>query len=170
MNGLMGCIGYLAVTGILSFLIGRAVPKKWFDWESSLFQTRPFEQDGRYYDRFYIRKWKDSAPDMNKILPALIPGRAPKSIHSSRAEVEGLLRETCVAELVHLALAVAGLRCIHIWPGWPGFLIAILNIIGNLPFVMIQRYNRPRFCKIYRKFIAEERRAEEMPGCEGETA
>ena len=55
MNGLMGCIGYLAVTGILYFLIGRAVPKKWFDWESSPFQTRPFEQDGRYYDRFHNR-------------------------------------------------------------------------------------------------------------------
>ena len=159
MNGLMGCIGYLAVTGILSFLIGRAVPKKWFDWESSLFQTRPFEQDGRYYDRFYIRKWKDSAPDMNKILPALIPGRAPKSIHSSRAEVEGLLRETCVAELTHAMLILSGAALLWLWPGVGGIAVyAVYVLLGNVPFIMIQRYNRPRFARLLEAAKARERR------------
>lgn len=170
MSELIRCIGYLAVTGILSFIIGRLLPKKWFNWEAPFFQCRPMEKGGKIYERFSIRKWKDIAPDMNKILPAFMPGRAPKTMHSSREEVEGLLQETCVAEVIHLALAVVGFGCVHIWPGFSGLLIAVLNAIGNLPFIMIQRYNRPRFVKIYSRFVVEEKRAGRMSGYEGETA
>ncbi|MBQ8814125.1 MAG: glycosyl-4,4'-diaponeurosporenoate acyltransferase [Lachnospiraceae bacterium] len=170
MRELLRCIGYLAVTGILSFIIGRLLPKKWFDWEAAFFQCRQSENGGRIYERYHIRKWKDIVPDMNKILPALMPGRAPKALHSSREEVEGLLQETCVAEVIHLALAVAGLWCVHIWPEFPGLVLALLNVVGNLPFIMIQRYNRPRFCKIYRRFAVEEKCGGQVSSYEGETA
>ena len=170
MSNLIRCIGYLAVTGILSFIIGRLLPKKWFDWNAAFFACWPIENGGKIYERFHIRRWKDIAPDMNKILPALMPGRAPRAMHSSKEEVEGLLQETCVAEVIHLALAVLGFQCVHIWPGFPGLLIALLHAVGNLPFIMIQRYNRPRFCKIYSKFTAEEKRAGQVSNYEGETA
>ena len=39
---------------------------------------------------------------------------------------------------------------LFIWPGVGGIVAALVYIfVGNLPFVIIQRYNRPRLQKLY---------------------
>ena len=56
-----------------------------------------------------------------------------------------MIQETCVAELIHMLLSVTGLACLAIWPGLGGIAVTIVYILlGNLPFIIIQRYNRPR--------------------------
>ena len=170
MGKLMHCIGYLALTGILSFFIGRILPKKWFHWNDIPYRTFPGEQEGKIYDRLKIRKWKDVVPDMSKILPAVMPGRAPKAAHGSKEEIELLLQETCVAELIHAALCVAGVGCVFIWPGWQGVLLTVLNMLGNIPFMIIQRYNRPRLCRMYNRMTAGKHETRRITGYEGETA
>ena len=38
---------------------------------------------------------------------------------------------------------------LKIWPGAGGVLITVIYIVlGNLPFIIIQRYNRPRLQKL----------------------
>ena len=64
--------------------------------------------------------------------------------------------ETCVAELTHALLCIAGLALLWLWPGTGGIvLFALYVLLGNIPFILIQRYNRPRLQKLLR---AAERR------------
>lgn len=172
MSKLVRSAVYFAVIGFLSFLVGRILPKKWFDWEAPWFKCLPWENDGKIYDRLHIRKWKDLLPDMNKITPVLMKGRAPKTAHSSVEEMEGVLQETCVAEVIHEVLCVIGFGCMSIWPGMGGFLIAVLHALGNLLFVMVQRYNRPRMRQLYlrrTKPAARTQTTKAIANCEGET-
>ena len=41
------------------------------------------------------------------------------------------------------------LLCLRLWPGWGGVLVwAVWFLLGNLPFILIQRYNRPRLLRL----------------------
>ncbi len=148
--GFLKCACYLALIGVLAFLAGRIVPKRWFHPERFPYRGFPFEEEGRFYNRFRIRAWQNKVPDMSKILPGCIP---PKSLSGNyRERLPRMLQETCVAELTHALLCLAGLYCIRLWPGAGGLLVALVNIfLLNLPFILIQRYNRPRLLKLSRE-------------------
>ena len=56
-----------------------------------------------------------------------------------------LIAETCVAECVHWALMLLSLGIFFFWRGaWAVVFWLVYNLLGNLPFIIIQRYNRPR--------------------------
>lgn len=71
-----------------------------------------------------------------------------------------MIRETCAAELTHFLLCITGLFCLYIWQGLGGAIVyAVYVLLGNLPFIIIQRYNRPRLLRLYmrsRKAAAKE--------------
>ena len=54
-----------------------------------------------------------------------------------------------LAETVHTMLNIAGLYVLKLWPGLGGVLLYLVyNLLGNLPFIIVQRYNRPRLMKM----------------------
>ena len=147
MDHFIDCCIYLAIIGAAGFFLGRILPKAWFSHERFPYRPFAFEKGGQIYTILGVRRWKDSFPDMSAILPALIPSkRLPQ--RASAAQLALMLQETCVAELIHLLLCIAGLRCFWIWNGAGGAWIALLNILGNLPYIIIQRYNRPRLARL----------------------
>ena len=155
MLGFIRCFRYLAVTGLLSFFIGRALPKNWFHYDRRPYRTFSFERNGKIYDALKIRHWKDRVPDMSKVFPAWIPSKklsGSLSVH----QLEQMLLETCIAECVHICLAVAGFVCVLLWDGAGGWVMSLLFLLGNIPFCMIQRYNRPKFVRILRRLEARE--------------
>ncbi len=160
--GFLKCACYLALIGILSFPAGRIIPKRWFHPERFPYRSYPFEDEGRFYNRFRIHVWQNKVPDMSRILPKCIP---PKSLSGNfRERLPRMLQETCVAELTHALLCLAGLYCIRLWPGAGGIVIAGINIfILNMPFILIQRYNRPRLLKLYREVSAPRGTASIIP-------
>ena len=58
-----------------------------------------------------------------------------------------LVQETCVAECVHYQLILLSLPVMQIYKGWMGVFLFGLCVFGNLLFVAIQRYNRPRLLR-----------------------
>ena len=65
-----------------------------------------------------------------------------------------LIAETCVAECVHFWLIILSLGIFVFWRGgWAVVFCLVYNLLGNLPFQIIQRYNRPRLRR-----LAEKRR------------
>lgn len=112
------------------------------------FPFRPyrFERDGAIYNKIGIKKWQNSVPDMSKILPDRIPAKKLTGDLCKRVPV--MIKETCVAELIHIVLCVLSLFCLAIWRGTGGIIVTALYILGNLPFILIQRYNRPRFVRL----------------------
>ncbi len=68
-----------------------------------------------------------------------------------------MIGETCVAEFTHFVLILLGFYALRLWPGTGGAVVtAIYILFGNLPFLIIQRYNRPRLQKL---LAAQQRRS-----------
>ena len=144
--GFRHCILYLAFTGILSFLLGRLLPKGLFHTDRFPFLPFAWERQGRIYKKIGVHRWQNRLPDMSRLLPSLMPAKNTSTL--KKEGLERMLQETCVAEFIHGLLMLTGLRCIRLWPGAPGVLLAAANALFNLPFVIIQRYNRPRLLRL----------------------
>lgn len=85
---------------------------------------------------------------MSRLLSDMVKKQVdPTAVTAAQAAV--LVQETCVAEAVHTASSLLGLLCLRLWPGWGGVLVwAVWFLLGNLPFILIQRYNRPRLLRL----------------------
>ncbi|MBR6594303.1 MAG: glycosyl-4,4'-diaponeurosporenoate acyltransferase [Clostridia bacterium] len=152
------CLIYLAAIGLLSQIAGMLLPRRLFKARFVLFHTAGWEKGGRVYERLGVRRWKDRLPDMSRIVKRMQPKQIKAAFTKETAE--NMLAETCVAEAVHISLAVLGVGCVFIWKRW-GYLIWGLYAIGNIPFIIIQRYNRPRYIIAIKRFEERERRTAE---------
>lgn len=157
-NGLLRCLLYMALWGLLCFPLGRLFRRLNLRWDAVPFADFPWERSGRVYERLGIRAWKDTAPDVSKFCPAIVPPKAFATRPNSE-KLRDMLAETCVAELTHALLMLTGLWLIPLWPGAGGIVTYILYAaLGNAPFILIQRYNRPRFRRLLAAVEARERR------------
>ncbi len=155
MNGFWECLIYLALIGVVFFIIGRILPKEKFSFERFPFYSFPIEKGGKIYQRVGVHKWKDSFPDMSRILPFLMPSKKmPKAVTSDQVTL--MMQETCVAEWIHGLLSVLGFGCVFIWKGIGGWIVSLLYALGNIPYIIIQRYNRPKLIQLFEKLSARE--------------
>lgn len=143
--GLINCIIYLILSGLTVFFIGRIYPRKRINENGFWFKPFKFEKSGRLYDKLKIKRWKTKLPDASVIISKIIPSFMPKKRLEGcgKDKIEILIKETCVAEATHIISGVLGLFCIRIWKKF-GWIISMLWLAFNTPFVLIQRYNRPR--------------------------
>ena len=143
MVGFRECVIYIIVMGVVGFILGRLLPKRWFKYDAPPFRALPFENGGHFYRKLGIHRWHKRLPDMSHILPGVMK---PKQLigHITAAEAELMVQETCVAEFIHFLLIILSLGVTRIWSGTPGWICWLLCVVGNLPFIMIQRFNRPR--------------------------
>lgn len=145
-GGFLCCAVYMAVLGVLSFIIGRLLPKSWFKSDRFPYRCNPKEK--KLYDFLHVKSWQAKVPDMSKLFTHIMPAKRIDA--KSLADVPRMLQETCVAEFTHSVLSVLGLAIPKLWPGVCGFITALIYILfGNVPFIIIQRYNRPRLQKLY---------------------
>lgn len=152
---MLKCAAYIAVTGLLSFFIGRLIPPRKMEWHRFPYNLYPAEREGAVYKKIGIHHWQNKVPDMSKVFPKLMPPK--KMVAADKDSLLRMIQETCTAELTHILLCLTGLYCIRLWPGAGGIVMAILNVIlFNLPFILIQRYNRPRLVRLYQKQIEKE--------------
>ena len=101
---------------------------------------------------------KNSLSTPKKTSPAGTFPKAGEPVSRSvnyRENLPLLIQETCIAEFIHSAEGIAGFYCVSIWPGIGGFVLGMLFMLGNLPFICIQRYNRPRMLKIWKRYCTE---------------
>ncbi len=147
MRDFIMCVLYLAAIGSVGFVIGRVVPKRLFRGDRFPFRSFPWEKEGKVYQALGIRRWKEKVPDMSQIFPSLMPSkRVPDA--ATPAQVERMVQETCVAEGTHCVLSLLGFGCVFILKGVWGWVVSILYLLGNLPYILIQRFNRPRLMRI----------------------
>ena len=76
---------YIAVVGMIAFVIGLALPRKWFCEDKFPYKEYSWERGGAFYRKFHITKWKDSVPDMSKICRFMTPKVIPD--HPSSEEI-----------------------------------------------------------------------------------
>lgn len=149
------CIAYLTGIGIASFFACRFLPKRWFHENAFPYKRRNFEKNGKIYEQLGIRSWQNRLSDMSRVFPRLIP---VKSLQAGfPGNLPRMVQETCVAEFIHVLLCLAGFVCIALWPGPCGIIISILYCLGNIPFILIQRYNRIRLIRVMNKHLKRTR-------------
>lgn len=156
MKHFLMCLLYIAALGVLSFVVGRLIPKHWFHADRFPWVCHPAEQ--KLWKRLHVRKWQAKIPDMSRIFVKIMPEK--KLTKENYENLPRMIEETCVAEWTHILLSIAGLGLLKIWSGVGGVCITIIYIVlGNLPFIVVQRYNRPRLQKL---FAMQQRKKQEI--------
>lgn len=131
--------------GILAHLIGEALPRERFRWDRFPYAPCAWERDGRFYSRLKIESWKNKVPDKSRFVPSTV--RKSVGLDRSAGHLWRLVQETCVAELVHWVLLVVSPVVLLVMKPPYSVIAAVLYGLSNLPFIMIQRYNRPRLVR-----------------------
>ena len=147
-----------AAWGVLSFAVGYAMhqlPATAFAGDSAITRLRPFEADGRWYERrLRIGTWKRRIPEAGDLFEG---GFSKRSLLSRDAgHLERYVVETRRAEVTHWAL-VGSAPLFLLWN--PPALAAVqlgYAAAANLPCIAIQRYNRARLLRL----LARRRRRE----------
>ena len=121
-------------------------PDRLFRTEGWLYRARPWEYDGRLYEKvFLINAWKKKLPDGAALFKKGFPKR--RFISRDPAYLERFARETCRGEIVHWIVFSCSLL-FFIWnPWWAGFVMVGYASVANLPCIVVQRYNRIRICR-----------------------
>lgn len=137
---------YVAFWGIVAQLIGPLLPRKWFDAQRFPYAAFEFEEDGKIYSAMRVQKWKKKLPDISRFSKRMRPKRI--STMSSK-DIDALVAETCVAEFVHVALSVLSFAVLRFWKNRYGVIfVALYILVGNVPYIIIQRYNRPQLIRV----------------------
>ena len=154
--GLILSIAYIAAAGVASHFIGEALPRAAFDPRRAPFAPRRWERDGRAYRVLKVHAWKDKLPDMSRVAPDMVKKRV--SLTGSSEEAWRVAVETCVAEAVHWTLMLLSFVIYLLYPTPPGAALAVLYGLSHVPFIIIQRYNRPTLAKLAERLNHREER------------
>jgi len=122
-------------------------PQKLLNPNNKLFRTKSWEAGGEIYQRlFKVRSWKAALPELSDFFKKLFPKKKIKTFNSEY--LQSYITESCRAELTHFCIIGITL----LFPLWAGFSVALIiiyiSVLLNLPFIVIQRYNRPRIQRL----------------------
>lgn len=117
---------------------------------NNLFKERDFEADGTFWkEKLKVHKWKDKLPDGASLFHA---GYKKKVLQGKDVPtIEIFIKETKRAELTHWLLMVPA-PFFFLWnPVWAGWAMILYALLVNVPFILIQRYNRIRLNRISKR-------------------
>jgi glycosyl-4,4'-diaponeurosporenoate acyltransferase len=142
--------GVWATWSVLSGYVAHRLSLERFSHDNRLFRLRPFERDGRFYERWLqVKRWKDLLPDAGDLFRGGVSKRT--LISSDREHLERFAAETRRAELTHW-LILAASPWFFLWnPWWLGLAMVGYGIGANAPCIAVQRYNRARLLRMIRR-------------------
>lgn len=135
------------------------VPDAYYQKRSSFYQPFAWEMDGQVWQRVVrINNWKKFLPDSSAILK-----KAYNKKKLSAVTPEGLEKfivETKRAEQTHW-LSILPAPLFFLWnPTWAAWIMIFYAILANLPFIIVQRYNRPRMIRLLERLIHKEKHSQ----------
>ena len=149
-----GTLFLILVDMIVAWIV-QCLPQKWINPNAWCFKVFKFER--RFYESIKIRKWKDKIPELGGVFKKFskqhLASNTPEYVHH-------FIVETIYGEMSHTWSIVFGLLVFLVFPqhilnfALPMFLI---NLILNLLPAMIQRYTRPKLCKMYARLLEKEK-------------
>lgn len=148
----------IAAWAVIQPLIGwiaMSFPERWLNPAGWLFRERRWENGGEPYQKiFHVKNWKDKLPYGGSLFQDQF---SMKEIGEKTAEnIERWMIETCRSELTHWIAILPGFL-FFLWNKWEiGFVMVVYALLFNLPLVLVQRYNRPRLCRLRHILSARE--------------
>ncbi len=129
----------------VSFMVAQSSPE-FISRFSRIYALRDWEKSGRIYEDLRIKKWKHRLPEARKWFNR---GVGKKGIQIRHSEGLRLLKnQTDRSELSHWLQILPAPLFFLFNPAWAGWVMVLYGILFNLPFIIVQRYNRTRLNKI----------------------
>ena len=127
--------------------LAEQIPSRHFEHDVFPYKTYAFEKNGVFYEKVVlIKAWKKYLPDGAKLFKS---GFSKKALRATDPEyLRRFITESRRAEAAHLMqIAPVGLFFLfnEVWVGW---IMVLYAILANLPCIITQRYNRPRFMRL----------------------
>ncbi|WP_336785690.1 glycosyl-4,4'-diaponeurosporenoate acyltransferase [Paenibacillus sp. MMO-177] len=119
------------------------LPLSYFLKDSVWYRLFAWEKSGRLWQQlFLVKRWKGRLIDGTAILKK---GYGKKKLHGTHiSDLNEFAAETKRAELTHW-LSMAPAPLFFLWnPIWVGWFMILYAVVFNLPFIIVQRYNRGR--------------------------
>lgn len=144
----------IAVWHIVCFVSCLKLSDSTFDASRNRYTARSWERGGRWYrDNLKIQFWKDKVPQHTGK-----NGLSKRHFAGDSIEyLDTFILETCRGEWMHMKNCLCAVVILLINPLLVGFLLSTLILLGNLPFAMIQRYNRFRLLALRKKRLRDLR-------------
>ena len=146
------CAALWAGFHLIAGYVAQRLPLDWLTRQPIIGASYAWERGGRCYEWLGIRAWKDRLPEAGGLLR---DGFSKRRLASAEPDyLDRFARETSRAEFGHwLTWALA--LTFFLWTPWQmGLFMVVYGGLVNLPFILIQRYNRARL----RRFIARSAR------------
>lgn len=127
--------------------ISLKLPDRFYNYKKWLYYSRKWEKGGEIYQKlFKVSHWKNRMPELSDFVKSVFPKKHIKVF--SQDYLTNYLKESCKAELTHWGIILSSLL-FTLWNDFVGSLLMIFfTSLINLPFIVIQRYNRPRIIHI----------------------
>lgn len=149
---ILAVIFSIAIDALVALAI-RFIPENKFNPFSKYFKGKKWEK--KFYEKLNIRKWKDMIPELGKTLKYF-----DKTKVESKPTPEyyiKFLRETCIAEVLHLVIIPFTFVLAFIFPlkyFWCiSFPVILVNIFLQILPTFVQRYTRPKLIKAYERLL-----------------
>jgi glycosyl-4,4'-diaponeurosporenoate acyltransferase len=126
------------------------VPSRVYYYKKWLFRERGWENGGRIYEYYFgVKKWKSKLPDISDFMKWRFNKKHLAEASSDYLSV--FLTESCKSEFTHWMI-IASTLFFNFWNdiATSAFMVIIACLL-NMPYIIIQRYNRPRLIKLLRR-------------------
>lgn len=127
-------------------LVAEKLPAKFYDHKNWLYRERRWEEGGKIYERmFFVKRWKPYMPEISDVLFTRF---SKKHLQKSDSQyLKMFLLESCKAELTHWVIILSSVFFLC-WGIGTMLRFLLLAVLLNLPYIIMQRYNRPRLIRL----------------------
>lgn len=131
---------------IITYLSNK-LPDSIYSCKSWLLKERSWEKKGMIYQHVLkVKYWKKYLPELSDFVKSVFPKREIKEF--SKNYLQKFLYESCKSEVTHWCIILSSLL-FYFWTEFgPASLMLAIAITINLPYIIIQRYNRPRIMEL----------------------
>ena len=155
---LQGCIINKLTISLVIFLISTIaisylstkLPDKYYSYKHWIFKERNWEKQGRFYQKvFKVKLWKHRVPELADFIKTVFPKKFISEFNSEF--LSKYLIESCKAELTHWCIIFSSALFLVYADTSTFIFMFLLASMFNIPFIIIQRYNRPRIIWILKQ-------------------
>lgn len=143
---LVGSLMWAVLSVAVGYTMHRA-PVARFDHDNAITRLRPFEANGRCYERVTrIRRWKRLLPEGGDFYEG---GFNKRHLRGRDGEhLQRFVTETRRAEMTHWVVMSCG-PVFWVWSTfWLGWMMVVFGVVANIPCIIAQRYNRARLLRV----------------------
>lgn len=140
---------FLIFSLVVSF-VAEKLPAGLYSYHNWLYKVRKWEKNGAFYEKiFIVKKWKCRLPEISDFVKSRFAKKHLKN--NSRDYLYRFVTESCKAEFTHWIIILSSLLFFFWNDAVSALLVVFIAVLLNLPYIIIQRYNRPRLLRLLKK-------------------